>query len=49
MAARPAKRAQPQAGKASGAAPAASSRAALGEYTQPAPGATIEVLPDPDD
>ncbi|MCO5211188.1 MAG: hypothetical protein M9936_15955 [Caldilinea sp.] len=48
-AARPAKRAQPQPGKASGAAPLPSARGALGEYTQPAPGATIEVLPDPDD
>jgi len=31
------------------AAPPSTSRAQLGEYTRPAPGATIEILPDPDD
>jgi len=48
-AARPPKRTQQTTGKNAGAVPASSSRGALGEYTQPAPGATIEVLPDPDD
>lgn len=48
-AARPPKRTQQATGKNAGAVPASSSRGALGEYTQPAPGATIEVLPDPDD
>lgn len=48
-AARPSKRTQQATGKNAGAKPASSSRGALGEYTQPAPGATIEVLPDPDD
>jgi hypothetical protein len=31
------------------AAPSPSTRAALGEYTLPAPGTTVEILPDPDD
>lgn len=48
-AARPPKRTQQATGKNAGAMPASSARGALGEYTQPAPGATIEVLPDPDD
>ena len=35
--------------KNAGALSATPSRSALGEYTQPAPGATVEVLPDQDD
>ena len=35
-------------GKAAGAAGQPQSRAALGEYTQPAPGASIDILPDND-
>ena len=31
------------------AAPAPSTRAALGEYTRPAPGTSVEILPDPDE
>ncbi len=30
-------------------APAPSTRAALGEYTRPAPGTSVEILPDPDE
>jgi len=44
-AARPMKRTQTSAMRAT----AAPQRSTLGEYTQPAPGATIEVLPDQDD
>lgn len=45
----PARRAVPvQSGKETDA-PTPASRVQLGEYSRPAPGATIEVLPDPDD
>jgi hypothetical protein len=41
--------AQPQGAKSSrGKTPAPVPRAALGEYTQPAPGASVEILPDND-
>ena len=48
-AARPPQRAQRTPAKNAGALSATPSRSALGEYTQPAPGATVEVLPDQDD
>jgi hypothetical protein len=45
----PRPRAQPQGTKSSGGKPSAPApRAALGEYTQPAPGASVEILPDND-
>jgi hypothetical protein len=47
-AANPRKRTSPPADAATGAA-APSGRTRLGDYSQPAPGATVEVLPDLDD